>query len=403
MKIALVALPPLEESRTTPPLPLCYLAAFLEQQRHIVRVYDLALHRSDPQSSHLAALRAFRPQITIVAADDAADATVIAERLRTAGLVLPLTLGVRHHLPPWLASRALAELNRLLPHASDVKKLVACGLLALDEPLDNLPFPARHLLPLEQYPLVTPEGELRTPVLIGRVARDGARTFRQPALLGAELRSIVQEHGVCHVILEGLALTDDRDWLYAFLSQISHMHLGIKWEGRVSHAHLTPGLIEAMERSGCEALMFEFAALAVLDAKHERDALIGAVRQARDLGMRVNGHIALDPQYPSIPVVVDMSATFGLDEVRFFVPKNAEAPIDGEESAEIAVLIARAREHYQISRSRQYFIDRFGIRLGTMIWYVGRTGLLGRRWQCHGLCEEPSSEIMLEHGRSQGL
>ncbi len=398
MKIALVALPLLDESRTTPPLPLCYLAAFFEQQRHIVRVYDLALYRGDPQVSHLEAVRAFRPQITIVAADDAADATVIAERLRTGGLVLPLTLGVRDHLPPWLAARALAELNRFPPHASDAKNLVACGLLALDESLDNLPFPARHLLPLERYPLVTSEDELRTPVLIGRVSKDGARMFRQPALLDAELRSIVQEHGVRHVILEGLALTDDLNWLYAFLSQISRTHLGIKWEGRVSHTHLTHSLIESMYRSGCEALTFEFAALAVLDAKHERDALIDAVRQARALGMRVNGHIALDSQYPAIPAVVDMSATFGLDEVRFFVPKHAEAPGDSEESAEIAALIARAREHYQISRGRQYFIDRFGVRLGTMIWYVGRTGLLRRCWQRHVQPNETSSEIVLERG-----
>ncbi len=398
MKIALVALPPLDESCTTPPLPLCYLAAFLEQQRHIVRVYDLALHRSDPQASQLDAIRAFRPQITIVAADDAADATVIAERLRTAGLVLPLTLGVRTHLPPWLASRALAELNRLLLHASDARNLVACALLALDDSLDSLPFPARHLLPLEQYPLITPEGELRTPVLVGRVARDGVRAFRQPALLGAELRSIVQEHGVRHVLLDGLALTDDCDWLYAFLSQLSRMHLGVKWEGRVAHTHLTHSLIESMHRTGCEALTFEFAALSVLDAKRERDALIDAVQRARELGMRVNGHIALDPQYPSIPAVVDMSATFGLDEVRFFVPKDAEAPIGDEESAEIAALIARAREHYRISRGRQYFIDRFGVRLGTMIWYVGRAGLLGRRWQRQAPYNESASEIALERG-----
>lgn len=398
MKIALVALPHVDASRTTPPLPLCYLAAFFEQQRHIVRVYDLALHPSDLQTSHLDAIRAFRPQMTIVAADDAADAAVIAERLRTAGLVLPLTLGVRNHLPPWLASRALAELNRLLLPASDMKNLVACGLLALDEPLDNLPFPARHLLPLEQYPLVTSEGELRTPIIIGRVSKDGAFAFRQPALLGTELRSIVQEHGVRHVILEGLALTDDCDWLYAFLSQISRMHLGVKWEGRVSHKQLTHRLIESMYRSGCEALTFEFTALSVLDAKRERNALIDAVQRARELGMHVYGNIALDPHYPSIPAVVDMSATFGLDEVRFFVPKDTETIVDGEDAAEVAALIARAREHYQISRSRQYFIDRFGVRLGTMIWYVGRAGLLGRCWQGNGRPGKSASEIALEQG-----
>ncbi len=399
MKIALVALPHPDESRTTPPLPLCYLAAFFEQQRHIVRVYDLALRPSGLQADRLETIRTFRPHVTIVAATDAAEASIVADQLRTAGSVLPLTLGVRNHLPPWLASHALAELQRLPCPGSDVKHLVACGLLALDEPLDNLPFPARHLLPLEQYPMATPEGELRTPILIGRMSRDGVAVFRQPALLGTELRSIVQEHGVRHVILEGLALTDDRDWLYAFLSQISRMHLGIKWEGRVSHTRLTHSLIAAMYRAGCEALTFEFDALSVLDAKHERDTLSDAVRRARELGMRVNGHIALDPRYPSIPAVVDMSATFGLDEVRFFVPKDAETPINAEGSAEVATLIARAREHYQISRSRQYFIDRFGVRLGTMIWHVGRTGLLGRHWKHQAPHDEPASEIALEHGR----
>ncbi|MCS6840493.1 MAG: hypothetical protein NZ699_00105 [Roseiflexus sp.] len=402
MKIALVALPHLDGSRTTPPLPLCYLAAVFEQQRHIVRVYDLALRASDLQTSRLDAIRAFRPHVTIVAADDVAEASAIAEQLRITASVAPLTLGVRDHLPPWLVSRALADLHRLPHLAPDIVNLVACGLLALDEPLDNLPFPARHLLPLEQYPIATPEGELRTPIVIGRVSRDGAVAFRQPALLVTELRSIVQEHGVRHVILEGPALTDDRDWLYAFLSQISRMHLGIKWEGRVSHARLTPGLIAAMHRSGCEALTFEFDALSVLDAKRERDALIDAVQRARDLGMRVNGHIALDPQYPSIPAVVDMSATFGLDEVRFFVLGEADTPIDSEAPSEVAALIARAREHYQISRSRQYFVDRFGARLGTMIWYVGRAGLLGKCWRRHVQHEEAASEIALEHGRIRG-
>ena len=317
MKIALVALPRLDEPLATPPLPLCYVAAFLEQQRHIVRIYDQALYQSDPRVDYLEAIRAFRPQVTIVAAENVAEAAAVAGRVTFSGTALPLLLGVRDHLPPWLASHALAELNRVLPHAPEIKSLVACALLALDDDLDRLPFPARHLLALERYPLTTPEGELRTPVLIGRLRRDGTPAPRQPALLMTELRSLVQEHGVRHVMLSGLALTDDLDWLYAVLSHLSNMHLGIRWEGRVSYTRLTTTLLEAFRRSGCEALTFEFAALAALESKSERDALIHAVRQARELGMRVTGHIALDPQYPAIPAVVDMSATFGLDEVRF--------------------------------------------------------------------------------------
>ena len=238
MKIALVALPRLDEPLATPPLPLCYVAAFLEQQRHIVRIYDQALYQGDPRVDYLEAIRAFRPQVTIVAADNVAEAAAVAGRVTFSGTALPLLLGVRDHLPPWLASHALAELNRVLPHTSEVKRLVACALLALDDDLDRLPFPARHLLALERYPLTTPEGELRTPVLIGRLRRDGTPAPRQPALLMTELRSLVQEHGVRHVMLSGLALTDDLDWLYAVLSHLSNMHLGIRWEGRVSYTRL---------------------------------------------------------------------------------------------------------------------------------------------------------------------
>jgi len=395
VKIALVALPRLDEPLATPPLPLCYVAAFLEQQRHIVRIYDQALYQGDPRVDYLEAIRAFRPQVTVVAADNVAEAAAVAGRVTFSGTALPLLLGVRDHLPPWLASHALAELNRVLPHTSEVKRLVACALLALDDDLDRLPFPARHLLALERYPLTTPEGELRTPVLIGRLRRDGTPAPRQPALLMTELRSLVQEHGVRHVMLSGLALTDDLDWLYTVLSHLSNMHLGIRWEGRVSYTRLTTTLLESFRRSGCEALTFEFAALAALESKSERDALIHTVHQARELGMRVTGHIALDPQYPAIPAVVDMSATFGLDEVRFFVSPPVEAH-QYQEPADIAALITLAREHYRASRSRQYFIDRFGTHLGTMIWYVGRTGLLGKRW-AHP--HETQTEIALEHGR----
>ncbi|MBO9322070.1 MAG: hypothetical protein J7457_08055, partial [Roseiflexus sp.] len=85
MKIALVALPRLDEPYATPPLPLCYVAAFLEQQRHIVRIYDQALYQSDPRVDYLEAIRAFRPQVTIVAADNVAEAAAVAGRVTFSG------------------------------------------------------------------------------------------------------------------------------------------------------------------------------------------------------------------------------------------------------------------------------------------------------------------------------
>jgi hypothetical protein len=39
-----------------------------------------------------------------------------------------------------------------------------------------------------------------------------------------------------------------------------------------------------------------------------------------------------------------------------------------------------ARSRYRSSRSRQFFIERFGPQIGPMLWRVGRSGLLGRTW-----------------------
>ena len=70
LKIAFIALPHAEDPIITPPLPVGYLAALLEQQRHIVRIYDLALHDLTAPADALGPLRAFRPHIVVVATTD---------------------------------------------------------------------------------------------------------------------------------------------------------------------------------------------------------------------------------------------------------------------------------------------------------------------------------------------
>ncbi|NWG19526.1 MAG: hypothetical protein HXY39_04285 [Chloroflexi bacterium] len=398
MKIALVALPRLEEPRATPPLPLCYVAALLEQQRHIVRVYDLALPESVPHGDRLDAVRAFRPQLTVVAAERVTDAEKVAATLHGLGPVLPVGLGMRDHLPARLPARALNALSQPFLGQPDEKNVIAYALLALEDDLDRLPIPARHLIPLERYPHVTPDGDLQTPVLIGRVRNDGSFAPRQPPLVIAELRTIAQEHGIRHIIFSGAALTDDILWLRDLLKQLASSRLGIKWMGRVSYARLTHNLLEECRRTGCEALTFEFSALSVLDLTSERTALTGVIQQARALGMRVNANIHLDPLYESIPAVVDMSATFGLDDVRFIVPRHVDQEQRDDEAPELESIVALARTHYQASRSRQYFINRFGTYLGTMIWHAGRAGLLGRKWQHYALNHESLPDIAIQSG-----
>ena len=382
MKIAFVALPQPENSIITPPLPLIYMAALLEQQRHIVRIYDLALRGDTPMDSALSPLQAFRPHIIVVASADAeAAATAIAVLARCDAPILRLGVAPRQSSPRQAVAEALWQINER-PNGPDERTVIFSALLALEEDLDSLPFPARHLIPLEQYPLYTPTGELQTTVLVGQ--QSGANTIipRRPALIAAELRSITREHGIRHFLFPEPPLTHDLAWLSDLLYHLSTSDLGIGWEGSVRHEALTPDLLRMCRQSGCEVLCFEFDAQEVLESQHARAALSAVVEHAHDLEISVRANIQLQPPYGAIPALVDMSATFGLDEVRFSVqqhtPANQHAPADGLALEEVAEM---ARSRYRSSRSRQFFIERFGPQLGPMLWRVGRAGLLGRTWQ----------------------
>jgi hypothetical protein len=378
VKIALVALPEPEETAVEPPLPLAYIAAMLEQQRHIVRIYDLALCDAVSLAEALAPLRTFRPHIVAIAATDPRAAAAANAALSSSGAaVLYLGSALRSFVPGQTIASTIWRLERQTA-AEDDQNLIFSTLLALDDELDALPFPARHLLPLEQYPLSTPTGALQTTLLAGQIV-GGKLVPRNPALVIAELQSIAREHGVHHVQFLDPPLTYDLVWLRELLYDLADADLGMGWEGAVRHQSLSPELLDLFRRAGCEALCFEFNAVDVLDSREERAALSGLVAQAHELGMWVRAQIELAPPYGAISALVDMSATFGLDDVRFNVKQRAAtSEAERPEPTDVAEM---AHERYRSRRSRQLFIQRFGPQLGPMLWRAGRAGLLGRAWQ----------------------
>ena len=395
MKIAFIALPYAEDTVIVPPLPLTYIAALLEQQRHIVRIYDLALCGTTPLVNALAPLCAFRPHIVVVASADPGAATVTEAALNGCNApVLRLGVALRQAAPGLAVAQALWRMDEQRDY-NDEQSVIFGALLALDDDLDSLPFPARHLLPLEQYPLFTPAGELQTTVLAGQ--QIGANTIipRNPTLIVAELRSVAREHGIRHFVFPNPPLTSDPTWLRDMLYRLATSDLGIGWEGSVRHECMTPDLLQMCRRAGCEVLCFEFDAVEVLDSKSARAALTTTVAQAHKLGISVRAHIRLQPPYGAVPALVDMSATFGLDDVRFSVQQHAAPPeqavSDGLALEDVAEM---ARSRYRSSRSRQFFIDRFGPQLGPMLWRVGRAGLLGRTWQRYADGAEDSSGMV---------
>ncbi|MFV9505637.1 MAG: B12-binding domain-containing radical SAM protein [Oscillochloridaceae bacterium umkhey_bin13] len=357
MNIALIALPN-QAKLIYPPLSLAYLATLLEQRRHIVRIYDLALDPEQGLASILSALRSFRPQLVVVVSEPGEPGEPTVEVLRGEA--------ERH--------THLLEVQ-MLRNGLDVLQATTRMLAWLDqqrgvEPtppphnLDQLPLPARHLLPLERYHLRAPGGELQTTLLMGAIRPDGHFALRSPERLVAEVRSISHEFGLRHYLLSDVPITLVRPWLDELLDTLSKAQLGIGWEANTQPEQLDANLLARFAAANCECLTFQLDAISLFESSATREALRQAVTHARQHGIFIRANLKLEPPYESIPQLVDVAATFGLDDVHFDVAQADAASVGADE----AKLREMARQMYDQGRDRQRFIKRFGPTLGGLLW-----------------------------------
>lgn len=399
MKIAFIALPN-EDTWITPPLPVAYLGALLEQQRHIVRMYDLALREGTTPAEILSSVQAFRPHIIVIAGNNAAACAPIEAALSALpACIVLLNLNLRSAAPAQALACALWSLEKP-SDPTDEQSVIFEALMDLDDDLDALPFPARHLLSLEQYPLFTPLGELQTTLLTGQQFGADSYIPRNPALIVAELRSVAREHGIHHFIFQGPLLTADAVWLQDLLYHLTTSDVGIGWEGRADYRQLNSEVLRLCRRAGCERLCLPLDARDVLESKETRAALFRLVEQAHALGITIRAQIELNPSYTAMPMLVDIAATFGLDDVQFSM---AAAPTEQQRSdisIELEHITEMVQSRYRSSVSRQFFIERFGPRMGPILWRAGRSGLLGRAWQRRADGREQLSRRALARGAS---
>lgn len=383
MNVALIVLPN-SEVPVAPPLTLAYVAAVLEQRRHIVRIYDLALSPDVPLAVSFRPLRTFRPQLVVVVSDqpDLLDDAVALLRDQHS-TVLPLHLGRNDWAVGRVCAQVLVQIDQQLSSKRDkivINYQELSDTLFIDS-IDQLPLPARHLLSLERYNLRAVGNELQTTVLIGvpHSASDDGLVLRSPAQIVAELRSVSREYGIRHYLLLGGELTADIEWLREFLTRLQDATLHIGWEGIARAELLDESLLAQMARSGCETLRFDFNATRVFDSAKARAQLKQTVAHARQFGIYARADLELEPPYEAIPYLVDVAATFGLDDVSFKVKsartRDETCLADTEGDLQIEEF---ARQRYYAGRHRQQMIDRFGAALGILLWKLrnSRIGLV---------------------------
>jgi hypothetical protein len=189
------------------------------------------------------------------------------------------------------------------------------------------------------------------------------------------LRSVARELGIRHFLLPEVSITHDLHWLATFCDLLSEGEPRIFWEGLVEGEHVDNILIEPLRQAGCEALWYQFDLLHMLDAREARRAFCAHVLAAKEAGIYTRALLDLQPPYDRLPALIDMTATFGIQDVRFKASRPLIArQISGAPSFGGDQIEQDAQRLYDEVLSKQRMIDRFGSALGPMLWRLGRGG-----------------------------
>jgi anaerobic magnesium-protoporphyrin IX monomethyl ester cyclase len=292
MRVLLLSTPhPLEES-PLPPLSLSYLAGVLAQEGIEVKILDFLVTRYDPGKLRRE-LEEYRPQL--VGATCVTLNYPIARRMlkvcKTFGPHIFTVIGGPHvtfALEETLLSspcidaivigegeRTLVELARAVAEDrhthhvpgiafADGGRVVKTSARGLIEDLDQLPLPARELLPMARYralgtpcTVITSRGCPYSCIFCSGHRMFGPRVrFRSPGLVVDEIEKLQRDFGLAKINIVDDTFTLNHNHTRAVCEEMLRRNLKLKWSVFARVDRISDDLAQLMNRAGCEWVLF---------------------------------------------------------------------------------------------------------------------------------------------------
>jgi anaerobic magnesium-protoporphyrin IX monomethyl ester cyclase len=292
LRVLLISTPhPLEEA-PLPPLSLAYLAASLEQHGIDVEILDFLVTRYTPEKLRRK-LADYRPQLVGV--------TCVTLNYPRASRILKtckaydpsittliggphVTFALRETLlrSPWIdaivigeGERTLVQIATALERGKDFRQLPGIAFADEDmvvktEPrpliqdLDELPMPARQLLPLARYralgmpsTVITSRGcPYRCIFCSGRRMFGPKVRFRDPGLVVDEIEQIHRDFGFPRINIVDDTFTLNHRHAGQVCEELLRRKLKVKWAAFARADTVTAELAELMKRAGCDFVLF---------------------------------------------------------------------------------------------------------------------------------------------------
>lgn len=305
-----------------PPLGLCYMAAVLEKEGHIVKIMDCPSNRQT-QTDVINEITTFNPQIVGLAA-----VTILIDR------AIEITKAIKQHFPKIIvviggphptkmpedtleqtrcdivikgeAEYAFRGITRK-PNEFRKKRIVDGEII---KNLDELPFPARHLLNMEIYNSLPNNYKVSENVIQMLTTRGCPYTctfcasangkFRQRSVQNviAELKELRSQYNVKEVAFWDDIFTLNKRWIIDFCNALHQENLNIAWSCETRLDLIDKEIVKAMKNAGCWNIFFgiESGNQELLDNIKKRttlDMIRKGVKMVKNAGIEVRGSFIL--------------------------------------------------------------------------------------------------------------
>ncbi|UCE75378.1 MAG: cobalamin-dependent protein [Methanomassiliicoccales archaeon] len=295
MRVLLI-FPPGESFVRYPPLGLCYIASILERENHDVKIIDASLEHKNVEDI-LKEVNKFNPEvvglntltnfyhsckeISLNVKKNFPDLTVIAGGPHVS--VLPQQtlkdMGV-DYIVVGEGELTILELLKTIEKGSDLSKVNGIGYIENDkiimtsqreflQNLDEIPFPARHLLKIKKYnrativrqkPYTTILSSRGCPfdcsfccnaVLWGRKYR-----LRSPKNVVEEMEEVHSKFNIKEIYFPDDLFTGNRKWVTEVCNEIMKTKIDFTWRCLCRVDTVNEKLLQLMNKSGCHTLEF---------------------------------------------------------------------------------------------------------------------------------------------------
>ena len=282
---------PLEES-PLPPLSLSYLAAVLIQDGIEVRILDFLVTQYNPRKLRRE-LEEYRPQLV--------GATCVTLNYPIARRMLKVCKAFDPHIftviggphvtfaleetllrSPWIdaivigeGERTLVKLARAVEEGKDIRHVTGIAFAdggtvvkttpkARVEDLDQLPLPARGLLPMARYralgtpcTVITSRGCPYNCIFCSGRRMFGPKVrFRSPGLVVDEIEQLQRDFGLEKINIVDDTFTLNHHHTQAVCEEMLRRNLKIKWSVFARVDRISEELAQLMNRAGCEWMLF---------------------------------------------------------------------------------------------------------------------------------------------------